>query len=626
LPLKKPWPNLFYSKNCLAFFIEMIRFLTIRRKTKGSIFIYLGWVLLLALTGQALVAAQSYQDSLLNLIDSTDNPELLSIHYSELSKAFTLDDPGQGIKAAQRGYALADSINSKIGIALNSASLGEIYTNLNQLDSALTYYNKALDQFEALNDLDEYVQIKMIVGNIYLVRSKYIEAQSTYLDCLKICEEIDAQSVIPHLHNNLGVLYMDIEDYKDAKKYFQIAEEGFSKIGDEYDANLAKSNIFRILNIQGNSKEAIEGFLSLTNFFLKEKNWELLASIYNAIASIQLDKGDIEQAKEFIDLAIYTLNSNRREYSGPSSYYEADIYTTAAQIYIDLEESEKALGFARKAYNISESNGYSKNLFEAARILTEVFMANQESDSALYYSIVYSKNYSTYQTDRDVKQITQIRMQQEFDAIQKEEELKRLREEASRDRREVIYIGTTIIAILFTVLLVFLYKNQKIKADREILQREKIELEKEQLNQELTYKNKELATNMMYLLEKNEFIGSITTKMDEIRSRSKKENQSLIQEIIMELKRNSSSKIWEEFELRFKEVHSEFYNELHQRFPDLTQNEVRLSAFLRLGMSTKEISAITHQSVKSINVARFRLRKKIGIERDENLLSFLSQL
>jgi DNA-binding CsgD family transcriptional regulator len=131
---------------------------------------------------------------------------------------------------------------------------------------------------------------------------------------------------------------------------------------------------------------------------------------------------------------------------------------------------------------------------------------------------------------------------------------------------------------------------------------------------------------MMYLLEKNEFIGSITNKLVDMRSRTKKENQDFVQEIIMELKRNSSQKIWEEFEMRFKEVHADFYKSLMEKYPDLTPNEVRLSAFLRLNMSTKEISAITHQSVKSINMARFRLRKKIGIDRDENLISFLTQL
>ena len=131
---------------------------------------------------------------------------------------------------------------------------------------------------------------------------------------------------------------------------------------------------------------------------------------------------------------------------------------------------------------------------------------------------------------------------------------------------------------------------------------------------------------MMYLMEKNEFITSISKKLIELKPDAKKDNKDLIQQIINEIRQNSSTKIWDEFEVRFKEVHLNFYNELHKRHPDLTPNEIKICAFLRLNMSTKEISAITHQSVKSINMARFRLRKKLDIDRDENLIAYLNSL
>ena len=78
--------------------------------------------------------------------------------------------------------------------------------------------------------------------------------------------------------------------------------------------------------------------------------------------------------------------------------------------------------------------------------------------------------------------------------------------------------------------------------------------------------------------------------------------------------------------MRFVEVHKEFYEALNTAYPGLTPNEKRLCAFLRMNMTTKEISALTHQSVKSINMARFRLRKKMNMDHDENLISFLGNL
>ena len=128
------------------------------------------------------------------------------------------------------------------------------------------------------------------------------------------------------------------------------------------------------------------------------------------------------------------------------------------------------------------------------------------------------------------------------------------------------------------------------------------------------------------MMEKNEFIASISKKLIELKPDVKKDNKELIQQIINEIRQNSSTKIWDEFEIRFKEVHEKFYDELHKTHPDLTLNEIKICAFLRLNMSTKEISAITHQSIKSINMARFRLRKKLDIDRDENLISYLNSL
>ncbi|MEZ5084562.1 MAG: hypothetical protein R2750_14145 [Bacteroidales bacterium] len=151
-------------------------------------------------------------------------------------------------------------------------------------------------------------------------------------------------------------------------------------------------------------------------------------------------------------------------------------------------------------------------------------------------------------------------------------------------------------------------------------------MEKEKLMGDLDYKNKELTNNVMYLLKKNEFILSISDKLKNSRYYFKPENRKLIDEIIHDVEQSTSQDVWKDFEVRFQEVHTDFYDKLAEKYPDLSPNELRLCAFLRLNMSTKEISAITFQSPKSITMARFRLRKKMDIGSYENLISFLSQL
>lgn len=75
---------------------------------------------------------------------------------------------------------------------------------------------------------------------------------------------------------------------------------------------------------------------------------------------------------------------------------------------------------------------------------------------------------------------------------------------------------------------------------------------------------------------------------------------------------------WKEFELRFQNVHSDFYRQLRERFANLTTNEIRLAALLRLNMNTKEISAITHQTERAVVLSRHRLRQKLGLQRNLN--------
>jgi DNA-binding CsgD family transcriptional regulator len=131
----------------------------------------------------------------------------------------------------------------------------------------------------------------------------------------------------------------------------------------------------------------------------------------------------------------------------------------------------------------------------------------------------------------------------------------------------------------------------------------------------------------MYLLNKNELINTISEKLLSIKQQVNAESQSAVQKVVLDLQSNLQPELWQEFEFRFQQVHEKFYKILNEKFPDLSPSERRLCAFLKLDMTTKEISAITHQNAKSIDVARTRLRKKLNLTgTDHNLITFLAHL
>ena len=169
--------------------------------------------------------------------------------------------------------------------------------------------------------------------------------------------------------------------------------------------------------------------------------------------------------------------------------------------------------------------------------------------------------------------------------------------------------------------------NGALEQERLQLEQEKLEAEQTILKESLDYKDRELTANALFLLKKNELIAHIAERLLKAKSTFKQENQKIVQDIVRDLQNSQDEHNWEEFEAHFTRVHSTFYQTLKEQFPALSPNERKLCAFLRLNMSTKDISAITHQSLNSITVARSRLRKKLNIEgEDVHLIDFLQSI
>ncbi|HPE42711.1 MAG TPA: LuxR C-terminal-related transcriptional regulator, partial [Bacteroidales bacterium] len=82
----------------------------------------------------------------------------------------------------------------------------------------------------------------------------------------------------------------------------------------------------------------------------------------------------------------------------------------------------------------------------------------------------------------------------------------------------------------------------------------------------------------------------------------------------------------EDFYGQIEQVHRDFLQKLETSFPDLTDNEKRLAAMLRLSLPGKEIATLMNISPKSVEIARYRLKKKLGLSKDENLINFINNL
>ncbi len=142
-------------------------------------------------------------------------------------------------------------------------------------------------------------------------------------------------------------------------------------------------------------------------------------------------------------------------------------------------------------------------------------------------------------------------------------------------------------------------------------------------------KNREIAENALMLIRNNKFNIQLIKKLKELHEKLQvkdAETENLFEFIINSINEKVKQDSWQKFELILKSSNDDFSERLINNFPNLTNSEIKLCTFLKLGMNTKEISSVLFQSQDSIKVARSRLRKKLSLSSDQNLSSFLSSL
>ncbi len=155
-----------------------------------------------------------------------------------------------------------------------------------------------------------------------------------------------------------------------------------------------------------------------------------------------------------------------------------------------------------------------------------------------------------------------------------------------------------------------------------------VQLKNEQLQADLDRKGRELANSAMNIVYKNELLQRIHDELDALRdSNGKKlsaEQLRRIQKVIDEGR--SDDRDWVLFENSFNETHENFFKKLKANHPDLVPNDLKLCAYLRMNMSSKEMASLLNISLRGIEIRRYRLRKKLNLEHDKNLVEFLMEL
>jgi tetratricopeptide (TPR) repeat protein len=510
-------------------------------------------------------------DSLMNsLTIPMDDISKVNLLNNIASDIFFIE-PDEIYKYADEALKLAESIKYKKGIAEAYNNLGIYCRESGLYDVASEYHFRSLEIMDNMNDRNGIARCYNLIGIIYFYMSDYDQSLKYYLKALEINIEQNDTKWIGGNSNNIGMIYEKKGNYEKALEYY-----------------------YKSLEI---------------NKQLGNKNW--VANNYGNIGSLYQILGD-PKALEYLQ--------KRLELSRETNNYDAQVSSILeiGSYFNSLHNYQKALTYlASDSLNIDVGKSlYLKN--KIARQLSIAYAGLKKYDSATKYLKMHIQFHDSLNLESTLQKTTQTKMQYEFNKNQKLEELR-------NQKKELVFIAISGLLLVVLMFIGLLFGRQKAHSNQQKLEREKLEIENKLLMEDLEYKNKELTDNVRYMLEKNDLINMASEKLNQIKDKFKPENRNILNEVIIELQSATDDDIWEEFEVRFNQVHSNFYKNLRKDFPGLSPSEQKLAAFLRLNMNTKEIATILHQSPKSIETSRNRLRKKLNIVNKEvTLFEFLS--
>lgn len=509
------------------------------------------------------------------------------------------------------------------------------------IDSAFILVQQAEEYLQHHENFNLRITLLLSKSNVLQIIGNYPEALELMFEAKKLLESIpglenDSLQRVNYLRvvGIIGVIFFSTEKYEEAIDYFETGLDFLNKLSSqaqhsvELNYELLRFNLnYGSMLLMLKDYDKAEIYYTKALQYLDPDDRNPYAMLLNNLSIISREKGDLEKAFELNRKAIEVWESNNNYRGLAQGYNNLGNCFMMAKNYNPARESYQT------ALNLSTQYNALPSAVIALEQLSVVYDSLGNYKQAYLTSVRYKQMNDSLLNLEKIQLITQLEMQEKFDQRMTENRLLQQKKEAAQKRRELIYSVAIVLAIMSLSILILLFYLQRSKSKAHRLQAEKttllnksLALEKEKLQEELEYRNKELATNVMYMIRKNELITSVFEKLIQSKLLFKKENQKIIDEIIRDLQSSTDDDVWTEFEVRFQQVHNDFYTKLNERFPNLSANEKRLSAFLRLNMSTKEISAITYQSPNSITVARSRLRKKLGLDTDENLISFLETL
>ena len=501
--------------------------------------------------------------------------------------------------------------------------------NKDSTNQALVYGHEAY--LLSLNQSDKKLQVASLLNlsEGYLYNDIYEQALQYGYSALDLAEKTGDTLLLADCNTNLGWVFFDAENTSFAMQYHR--EAYYLNMASDRKKQIALSLnaiglIFQLRNENDSAKIYFEKALMKAR---EEKMNATISATLNNLGICENYFGRYREALSYFENAL-SIKSNSSDLLAV-----AETQNQMAFSYLKIKNytlADSLLKNSRSLINKSTSNSRKEKLLDNLHISSQLYEGLGQYEKAFENLREYTKVSNQIISRNKMDVVATMKLKRE--SQDKENQIKELN--LSRDlrvfQRNAFIAGMILLIIIGFLLYRSMRQVQKRRNDQEEFKQKMIQqdlqntvTEKEVLNSKLEYKNADLKYYALYISQRNELIRVFIEELkllgvQDIKKENTPEFNKVIRKFQQNLEINSDA---QEFNESVDEMHKDFFFNLMKKFPGLTDNERRLCAQIRLNLSIKEIASINNISVKSVEMARYRLRKQLNLQTGEDLNEFL---
>ena len=500
---------------------------------------------------------------------------------SPVTEQLIKNNPNAAFVKIKRDLNEALQQNNQINAAFCYQHLGKLFYYQAAYSQAVRYYYKAAEIFRKADDLPNLAKNLNMVGEAYYYGKQYAIALTKFREALKIYTKLGDRNGIAASYGLVGQTQEKNGKYEAAMAYQRLA--------------LAEYRV--------------------------SKDQTGLAKIYENLASIYEDQLPMDSALKYYRLA-FTLNKRNAD-----DLAQIEIVNNIGDVYRKTGRYGEALGYTRTAKEMSLKLNDQYQLSSAYRDLSKNFDLMKQYDSAYHYSELGRNIFLNIFTEDNSKQLrllqTLFEIQQKDDAI--------VRFENEKKANHFIIIATVVIIILLAALAASIISRQRLKLRNQqelnTQNQSLYETQKSAIKAELELKSKEITSNTLHVIQSNQFLDELKAELLDMVRDDKRDQKKQLQQLIQKINQSiNHDRHWKEFSGMFEQIHQTFFDKLKQHCDELTANDIRLVALIKMNLSSKDMAILFGISQDSLRVSRYRLRKKLNIPQGENLSAFIQAL